>query len=61
MTEWVKCSDREPDGEQEVEYLVTNGYSIGIGTWAGNHEWWGYLGNGVKYWMPLPPIPKETE
>ena len=73
MTDWIKCSDRLPDGKPYSPRVLTcvvpkcGGYTaIRLG-WVFGTEWMND-GNGtvdnagfiVTHWMPLPEPPKDA-
>lgn len=67
MSEWVKCSERLPDGRRTVLVWLKGGVLPIIWTWMGKN--WAVnvtaeiLGRhqDITHWMPLPEPPKEGE
>ncbi len=70
--EWVSVKDRLPEHIHTMAYLVTDGCEITIAYYrlalwddqsGENWDWWF---NGritppkVKWWMPLPKLPKKS-
>jgi len=67
VNEWIKCSDRVPEGKREVmAYTNKDGILFGmyldrtqpIGEWVSKYFKWS--GDYVTHWMPLPDPPKEA-
>ena len=61
---WRKFSDEKPSEEMEgVDFFVSNGYYSVVCEWRGYWNNEPFCGDKncdvVKYWMPLPPEPKE--
>lgn len=72
MTDWIKCSDRLPpqdcyvlvanyDGRPKVRmYFIQIAKRIGENWYDDHNGDWLELKYGiVKYWQPLPDVPKE--
>lgn len=74
MSEWIKCSERLPAEPEPgvifdaVDYLVSNGVSVGVVSFERGHgcgmPWadWSNYGDirkkDITHWQPLPEPPK---
>lgn len=53
---WIRVTDRLPVSPHDV--LVSDGESISLGAYAEKWHVIGYLVQKVKFWKPLPRLPK---
>ena len=64
MTEWVKCSERLPDHNQEC--IVAKGRGMAIGICDISNESYVFVTQdrkhqlfGITHWMPAPEAPND--
>lgn len=70
MSEWIRCSERMPEANEDVLVVINPGdyqsihigYMYNEGDWMIDGEFWYEEGDpSITHWMPLPEPPKEVD